>query len=171
MRESLCLLHTSKVNITHLLPSAYLATLLTRAEEGLDTRLVIGLEPSERTKYLILGNKAHKRLYQPRWSNLCQREVPRQSLGHLRKIVSYGDISAEVEILLELVRIEVVLTVKIVGSKPLHIENLFGCWAVDTLEQIALEVVVGESILLATTYIVELAPELLWQTILAEVGE
>ena len=132
VRESFSLGLTCKLDVAHHLPRRDTFTLLARAEIGLNTLLVVVLEPTERTKDLIHRNKPHKRLYKPRRGNLCKRIEPRQSLSHLREILRYGNVRTEVEIPLQLIGIEVELTVEIVRCKPLHIEDFLWRRAVDS---------------------------------------
>ena len=81
-------------------------------------------------------------------------------LSHLCEIFLHRHIRTEMEEVLETVAVNVPHAVEITGGEPVGIEDLLGFGATDAVEQQALELVVGESVLCTRTDVIVVVPEL-----------
>ena len=135
---------------------------------------LIMLDPPLRAMLLGHSHRIHSQFHAAReeFGNLslcCKTDTRRYSrrLSHLLEILLHRHVLAEVEVILQTVAIDIPHAVEIAGGEPIGIENLLWARAANSIQEEALELVVGDTILLTRADIIVVLPELLWYLITA----
>ena len=114
----------------------------------------------------------HEGLLENTSKGLCKESefIVRCNLSHhLLEVCLHGDVGSEVQVLLELIRVSIPLTVEVTEDEPVGIKELLGGADAESAEEQLLELEVGESVFLTAADVVELSPEVLGNVGLADV--
>ena len=114
----------------------------------------------------------HEGLLENTSEGLCKESefIVRCNLSHhLLEVCLHGDVGSEVQILLELIRVSIPLTVEVAEDEPVGIKELLGGADAESAEEQLFELEVGESVFLTAADVVELSPEVLGNVGLADV--